>query len=109
MEGKAAKIDLYTDPRDRKGKDATRTEITCTHFLDAVERSLYGWLWECPNGGEKCQYTHALPPGYVLKAKGAAKAEPDEEEDEKTIEELIEEERAALPSEGLTPVTLETF
>jgi hypothetical protein len=31
------------------------------------------------------------------------------EEDEKTIEEIIEEERAALPSTGLTPVTKETF
>ena len=27
----------------------------------------------------------------------------------KTLEEIIEEERAALPSEGLTPVTKESF
>ena len=75
LEGKAAKIDVYTDPRDRKGKDLTRTDITCTHFLDAVEKGLYGWLWECPNGGDKCQYTHALPPGFILKVKGPEKAE----------------------------------
>ena len=29
--------------------------------------------------------------------------------DQQTIEEKIEEERAALPSEGLTPVTKENF
>lgn len=33
----------------------------------------------------------------------------EEDDDELTIEEKIEEERAALPSEGLIPVTLETF
>jgi len=31
------------------------------------------------------------------------------QEEQKTIEEKIEEERAALPSEGLTPVTKESF
>lgn len=33
----------------------------------------------------------------------------EDDEDEMTLEEKIEEERAALPSEGLTPVTLATF
>ena len=33
----------------------------------------------------------------------------EDDEDELTIEEKIEEERAALPSEGLTPVTYETL
>lgn len=37
------------------------------------------------------------------------KANLDGDEDEMTLEEKIEEERAALPSTGLTPVTLETF
>ena len=110
LDGKAAKIDLYSDPRDKNGKPPERTDITCTHFVDAVERNLYGWLWECPNGGDKCVYTHALPIGYVLNRdkKDAAK-EADDDEDEKTIEEIIEEERAALPAEGQTPVTLDSF
>jgi hypothetical protein len=39
----------------------------------------FGWFWECPNGSEKCQYRHALPPGFVLRserkaAEDAAKA-----------------------------------
>ena len=49
-----------------------------------------------------------LPPGYVLnRDKGAQ--ESDDDDEEMTLEEKIEEERAALPSDGLTPVTLETF
>jgi DRG Family Regulatory Proteins, Tma46/Torus domain len=112
IENKSAKIDIHTDPRDRAGKPVDRTDITCQHFLDAVEKNLYGWLWECPNGGEKCIYTHALPPGYVLQRdkKEADRALLDgDDSDELTVEEKIEEERAALPSEGLTPVTLETL
>ena len=32
----------------------------------------FGWFWECPNGGEKCPYRHALPPGFVLKSQRKA-------------------------------------
>lgn len=113
LEGKSAKIDIYTDPRDRNGRPAERTDITCTNFLDAVEKNLYGWLWECPNGGDKCVYTHALPPGYVLqrekKELEKARLANEDDSDEMTMEEKIEEERQKLPSEGLTPVTLESF
>ena len=38
-----------------------------------------------------------------------AKKDVEEEKDERPIEEIIEEERAALKSEGLTPVTAESF
>ena len=111
LENKSAKIDIYSDPRDRNGKPADRTDIICQHFLDSVEKNLYGWLWECPNG-DKCIYTHALPQGYVLQReqKELEKALlAGDDSDELTVEEKIEEERAALPSDGLTPVTLETF
>ena len=55
-----------------------------------------------------------LPAGYVVmtkKERAANKAKKDkgEEEDQETLEEQIERERAALPSEGLTPVTKESF
>ena len=113
LEGKSAKIDIYTDPRDRNGKPEFRTDIICTHFLDAVEKNLYGWLWECPNGDDKCVYTHALPTGYVLERE---KKEIEkirlaalEDEDGLTIEEQIEEERGKLSNEGLIPVTLASF
>lgn len=45
LDGKTAKIDIYSDPRDKNGKDPARTDITCSHFIDAVEKNLYGWLW----------------------------------------------------------------
>lgn len=49
-----------------------------------------------------------LPQGYVLQ-KDKGKPQEGDEEDEMTLEEKIEEERANLKHEGLTPVTLETF
>jgi hypothetical protein len=89
------------------------TIITCKHFLDAVEDELYGWRWECPNGGVKCQYRHMLPVGYiVVSKKEREKMKKDEElakKDSKTIEEIIEEERANLKADNLTPVNKETF
>jgi hypothetical protein len=69
-----------------------------------VEKSLYGWFWECPNG-EKCIYKHALPPGYVLK-KDKKKMEAQKETI--SLVDLIERERAALGS-NQTRITLETF
>jgi hypothetical protein len=99
LDGKASKIDIYKDPRDRTGKVVERTEITCQFFLDAVEKNLYGWLWECPNGNDKCVYTHALPMGYVLnRDKKEEKKRGEDSEDELTLEEKIEAERALLPS-----------
>ncbi|CRK99884.1 CLUMA_CG013187, isoform A [Clunio marinus] len=79
------------------------TTIICKYFLEAVEKSLYGWFWSCPNG-EKCIYRHALPPGYVLKKD----KKKDDKKDEISLEELIESERAALGS-NTTKVTLESF
>jgi hypothetical protein len=70
----------------------------CKYFLDAVEKSLYGWFWECPNGGEKCMYRHALPPGYVLK-RDQKKAD---EGPVITLEELIEEEVSVPPRDALS-------
>eukprot|EP01115_Flamella_aegyptia_P002870 TRINITY_DN1425_c0_g1_i5.p1 TRINITY_DN1425_c0_g1~~TRINITY_DN1425_c0_g1_i5.p1 ORF type:complete len:218 (+),score=66.34 TRINITY_DN1425_c0_g1_i5:61-714(+) len=85
---KVEKIDLYTDRRDieegeaKKPTDDTmeswdqlkletvvntkhgsevktsRIKIVCKYFLEAIEQKKYGWFWECPNGGDKCQYMH---------------------------------------------------
>eukprot|EP01135_Chromosphaera_perkinsii_P005514 Nk52_evm63s352 gene=Nk52_evmTU63s352 len=129
-ERKTAKIDIYSDKRDEEKKNDTmdqwdqdklekvvaskssenpnqnrRTDIICKFFLDAIEKSLYGWFWECPNGNKTCQYRHALPPGYILKKD---KKKMDEQREVQTLEELIEEERKNLP-EKLTPVNLETL
>jgi ssDNA-binding Zn-finger/Zn-ribbon topoisomerase 1 len=84
-------------------KTKPQTDIICKFFLDAVEKSKYGWFWECPNG-ENCHYRHALPAGFVLK-KDKIK---DAKKDEISLEDLIERERNALGS-NLTKITLETF
>lgn len=83
-----------------------KTDIICKYFLDAVEKSQYGWFWTCPSG-DKCIYKHALPKGFVLK-KDKKLLEAADEANKISLEELIEKERAAL-SGDLTPVTMETF
>ncbi|KAL1517421.1 hypothetical protein ABEB36_001188 [Hypothenemus hampei] len=128
IERKAEKRSLYVDMRDdddendtmdnwdedklkeviekKHGKATGRmptTEIICKYFLEAVEKSKYGWFWQCP-AGENCIYRHALPPGFVLKKD----KKKDDKKDEITLEELIEKERAALGPHQ-TKVTLETF
>lgn len=75
----------------------------CKYFLEAVEKSKYGWFWECPNG-EKCIYRHALPAGYVLKRDKKKEEKPTEI----SLVDLIEKERAAL-GPNQTRVTLESF
>jgi len=124
VERKSEKRSLYNDGREEKEEgmndwdqdtleevvkkkhgatNTNKTEIICKFFLDAVEKSLYGWFWNCPNG-DKCMYRHALPPGFVLK-----KDQKKEDESEKvSLEEHIENERNQL-SGDLTPVTKETF
>ncbi|KAL5006169.1 hypothetical protein ScPMuIL_017327 [Solemya velum] len=81
-----------------------KTNIICKFFLEAVENSKYGWFWQCPNGGDKCMYKHALPPGFMLK-KDQKKTD---KIDEISLEELIEKERASLGG-STTRVTLESF
>jgi len=125
VDRKTEKIDLYTDKRSKEedsmdnwdqsklesvvtSKQSSEnknmpTKIVCKHFLEAIENKQYGWFWECPNGGDKCQYQHCLPPGYVIKAK----KKEDEEVEEIPLEEIIEEEKLKLTTR--TPLTRETF
>lgn len=86
-----------------KEKTMPTTTIICKYFLDAVEKRLYGWFWECPNG-LNCIYRHALPQGYVLKRD----QKKDDKKDQISLDELIEKERAKL-SGSQTRVTLESF
>lgn len=128
IERKGEKRSMYVDMRDKdeeetmenwdeeklkevvekkhgeREKKMPTTDIICKYFLDAVEKSKYGWFWACPNG-ESCIYRHALPPGFVLKKD----RKKEEKKDEISLEELVEKERAALNSGKLTKVTLETF
>ena len=54
---------------------------------------MYGWFWECPSGGDKCIYRHALPPGFVLKRD--KEEEQVQETATITLEELVEREVSA--------------
>ncbi|KAK4876509.1 hypothetical protein RN001_009015 [Aquatica leii] len=125
IERKGEKRSLYVDMRDDEdamdGWDETKlaevvekkhgesnkrmptTDIICKHFLEAVEKSKYGWFWQCPTG-EKCIYRHALPAGFVLKKD----KKKEDRGDEISLEDLIEKERAAL-GPNQTRITLETF
>ncbi|KAM6996979.1 zinc finger CCCH domain-containing protein 15 [Tautogolabrus adspersus] len=85
-------------------KKKAKTQIVCKHFLDAIENNKYGWFWVCPGGADICMYRHALPPGFVLKKD----KKKEEKEEEISLEELIENERAALGPD-VTRITLETF
>uniref|UniRef100_A0A8C2D3V4 Zinc finger CCCH domain-containing protein 15 n=1 Tax=Cyprinus carpio TaxID=7962 RepID=A0A8C2D3V4_CYPCA len=86
-------------------KKKAKTQIVCKYFLDAIENNKYGWFWVCPGGGDNCMYRHALPVGFVLK-KDKKKEEKNEEEI--SLEDLIETERCALGA-NVTRITLETF
>uniref|UniRef100_T1IXC1 Zinc finger CCCH domain-containing protein 15 n=1 Tax=Strigamia maritima TaxID=126957 RepID=T1IXC1_STRMM len=123
LERKAEKRSIYVDMRDDDNMDnwdedklkevvaqkhaeadlKLKTEIICKYFVDALEKSKYGWFWECPKG-EKCIYRHALPPGFVLNKD----KKKEDKVDELSIEDLVEKERINLGS-NLTKVTLETF
>lgn len=108
---KVEKLDVYRDLRE--GTDLEPgSDITCRHFVEAVEKKKYGHNWECANGGANCQYQHKLPKGYVMKSEEERLAEAEAAEaEELPLEELIEQERSVLIDSGkeLTPVTLDTF
>lgn len=137
IERKTEKKNLYTDKREdedetkkketsadwdeeqlrkvvlsKKGNQKTTTEKVCKFFIQAIEDGKYGWFWICPNGGDKCMYRHALPPGFVLKTKeqrAAEKALMDKSPLKTlTLEDFLESERHKLTG-TLTPVTPETF
>ena len=84
------------------------TIVTCRDFIKAVETENYGWLWECPNGGNACTYRHQLPEGYLIQ-RGKKEPGEEDEEDKITLEEQLELDRDALKYEDCTPVTLESF
>ncbi|KAM7408313.1 hypothetical protein PAMA_002155 [Pampus argenteus] len=129
MERKCEKRSVYVDERDEElekdtmenwdekkleevvnkkhgeaEKKKAKTQIVCKYFLEAIENNKYGWFWVCPKGADSCMYRHALPPGFVLKKD----KKKEEKEEEISLEELIENERAALGA-NVTRITLETF
>ncbi|WWD22382.1 hypothetical protein CI109_106873 [Kwoniella shandongensis] len=131
VERKVEKLNIYEDTRDKETdkktdlmenwdeeklrdvvgqnekKQTNATDIVCKYFIEAIENKKYGWFWECPNGGNKCMYRHALPPGFVLKAD-KKKAEDAAKKEQISLEDFLEVERHKLKA-PLTPVTPESF
>lgn len=70
-----------------KRRSAQTYRLRNTAYLRVYTR--FGWFWECPNGGEKCQYRHALPPGFVLKSERKA-LEDAEKANTISLEEFLE-------------------
>jgi len=123
------KIDLYTDQREilfmNKEKEVlegkhlleavefnegkygapNKTDKICKHFLEAVEKKRYGWMWVCPNGYD-CIFRHCLPQDYVFENDKKKEVKKDEELD---IIEDIDKKRDALESANLTPLTEALF
>ncbi|ETV81823.1 hypothetical protein H257_05393 [Aphanomyces astaci] len=99
--------DVITEKHGQKV--ATQTDIVCKYFLDAIEKSQYGWFWSCPNGGKACKYRHALPPGFVFQTKAERDLAKGKKVDDVSIEEIIEQQRAKLGAGGGTPVTEASF
>ncbi|XP_046411049.1 zinc finger CCCH domain-containing protein 15 homolog [Neodiprion virginianus] len=97
------KLKEVVEKKHAAGANKPTTDIICKHFLEAVEKSKYGWFWECPSG-LKCIYRHALPPGFVLKKD----KKKEEKKDEISLEDLIERERANL-GPNQTKITLNSF
>jgi hypothetical protein len=101
----AEKLAQVVDSKQDLSNRNLPTKIVCKYFLEAIENQKYGWFWECPNGGKKCMYRHALPEGYVLRRD--KKRLDEEREAAPTLEELIEHERNKI---GVgTPVNEATF
>jgi hypothetical protein len=79
----------------------------CRYFLEAVQKKIYGWKWECPNGDD-CQYKHCLPKGYILMTQADRIQEEMTIEEYMDLEEQIDEERTRISLNG-TPVNDNTF
>ncbi|OUS47973.1 P-loop containing nucleoside triphosphate hydrolase protein [Ostreococcus tauri] len=85
------------------------TTIVCKHFLQAVEKKLYGWFWHCP-GGADCKYRHKLPPGFVFKSELRERMLA-ELAARKTDQDILREKLIALKKSNktLTPMTLDVY
>lgn len=91
-----AKLESVVASKHASSNGNNPTAIVCKFFLEALEERKYGWFWGCPNGGDRCKYRHALPPGYVLKLRETDEEKlrrlEDEKENQITLEEFLEKE-----------------
>lgn len=102
-----SEINKIAEEKEKKRSKVPQSNIICKFFLDAVQRKVYGWKWECPNG-EDCHYKHCLPKGYVISTSKDRMQEEMTIEEFYNFEEQIDAERDRI-SKGGTPVNDATF
>lgn len=90
---------IEKEKKEKKEKSTTAApERICKYYIDALKTGKHNPKWVCPIGSA-CQDKHSPPEGYSLK---------DAFEEDITIEEYIEVERAKLPEKQM-PMTAELF
>jgi hypothetical protein len=100
-------INKIAEDKEKKRSKVAQSNIVCKFFLDAVQKRIYGFKWECPNGDE-CHYKHCLPKGYVITTKQDKMQEEMTLEEFYYLEEQIDAERERISKTG-TPVNEATF
>ncbi|MES1921662.1 hypothetical protein MHBO_003191 [Bonamia ostreae] len=101
---KTEKIDPYTDPRIDTQFYPSDKAMMCRHFLESLKQKKYGFFWVCPNKGQKCQYKHFLPRGYMLPSD--KKASMDDGGDRETIEDIVDMQRNELLETMVEPTKI---
>jgi hypothetical protein len=100
-------VNKIAEEKEKKRSKAIQSNIVCKFFLDAVQKKVYGWKWECPNGDD-CHYKHCLPKGYVIVTSKDKMQEEMTMEEYMDLEEQIDEERNRIGKVG-TRVNDTTF
>ena len=100
-------INKIAEEKEKKRSKVCQSNIICKFFLDAVQKRVYGWKWECPNG-EECHYKHCLPKGYVISTSKDRMQEEMTLDEFYHLEEDIDSERERIGKAG-TPVNETTF
>jgi hypothetical protein len=100
-------INKIAEEKEKKRSRPTQSNIICKFFLDAVQKKVYGWKWECPNG-DNCHYKHCLPQGYRIVTNKDKLQEEMTVEEYINLEEQIDAERDRIGKSG-TPVNEGTF
>jgi hypothetical protein len=100
-------VNKIAEEKEKKRSKLPQSNIVCKFFLDAVQKKVYGWKWECPNG-EDCHYKHFLPRGYIITTQKDKMQEEMNIEDYYNLEEQIDGERERIGKTG-TPVNDVTF
>jgi hypothetical protein len=105
--GLGSELNKIAEEKEKKRSKMPQSNIVCKFFLEAVQKRVYGWKWECPNGDE-CHYKHCLPKGYVITTRQDKIQEEMTLDEFYHLEEQIDAERDRISKIG-TKVTDQTF